>query len=144
MEIPKQKKGNFIQYEMKNGIAIQVGGSGNKDVNFSTALLKVDKGKDYATFKQHSHPGNEIIGVIYGEIKIPELNRILTKGEFVHIPINPKTKVGIDHTVNVFTESQIWLVTFNPPDTDFPTDADSYGFNLSNRIISIALSFIGV
>jgi len=143
MPTPKQKKGNFIQYEIQNGSAVHVGGSGTKYANYSTAILKPNKGK-VATFERHSHPGHEVIGVIYGEIKLIELNKILVAGEIVHIPYSRKLKRGIDHTVDVFEESYIWIVTFNPPDTDFPIENGTNGLDVMNRIMSIALPLIGV
>ena len=125
---------------MENGVAIHYGGNATKSVNFSIAEMKLTDKDKHACFPVHSHPGIEVFGIISGEGRIPELDLNFEKGDVVVIPKDKKTKCGIQHSVEYFEDTVIWVATFQPPDGDFPSEENGLSMN---KIISVIPIFFG-
>jgi len=133
LKSPKIKRG-FKQIEIENGTLLWEGCWGDDTINLSVAFIKVE-GKS-AILQEHDHPGQVIIGVISGELKVIELNKLIGVGESVLIP---KLK---RHTVEFFEDTKIFLVTWNPPDPDVPINGKDK--SSINTMLSHVLAFLGV
>jgi len=114
---PKTKQG-FKQIEIENGTILWEGCWGDDRINFSVAFVKLDKGVGHASFQPHTHPGNCVIGVLSGELRIVELDKTIGPDEVVHI--SKKKGEGFRHSIEIFEDTKMFVVTWNPPDPDIP------------------------